>query len=70
MIEAEAVDASTVEVASAARMEVDVVVGEAMMATSARRWIVRFDRVGEAAQDEGGRFICCCESRFVGMFQL
>ena len=70
MTETEAAVAAAVEEASAARMEVDVVVGEAMMATSAGRWIVGFDGTENAARDEAGRFVCCCESKFVEMFQL
>lgn len=62
--------AAAVEEASAARKEVGVVVGDAMVATSAGCWVVGFDGMEAAVvQGEVGRFVGCCGSRSVGMFQ-
>lgn len=61
--------AAAVEEASASRMKVGVVVGEAMVATSAGRWVVGFDGMEDVVQGEVWRFVGCCGSRFMGMFQ-
>lgn len=52
--------AAAVEEASAARMEVEVVVGEAMVATSAGLWMVGFDGMKAAVEGEAGTFVGCC----------